>query len=152
MKAAILSDTHGLLRAQVLDQLEEAEHLIHAGDVGDPEILDVLREIAPLTVVRGNVDRGEWAQSLPQSEAVELEGFWIYVLHDLGRLDLDPAAAGFSVVISGHSHRPDVITRGGVLYLNPGSAGPRRFHLPISMAWLYLDGGQVRAELIDLEK
>lgn len=151
MKTGILSDTHGLLRAQVLDSLQGVEHLIHAGDVGDPEILSSLRSIAPLSVVRGNVDTGEWARVLPRTEAIELGGYWIYILHDLGSLDLDPATAGFSVVISGHSHRPEIITRGGVIYLNPGSAGPRRFHLPVSMALLYLEEGDVRAELVELD-
>lgn len=125
-------------------------HIIHAGDVGDPEILDELKTIAPLTAVRGNVDREAWARKLPQTEAIELDGVSIYVLHDLGVLDLKPAAAGFRVVISGHSHVPRQETRDGVLYFNPGSAGPRRFRLPVTVGRLVVESGEVRAEIVTL--
>src|SRR5205807_828884 len=127
----VISDTHGLLRPQALAALRGSALIIHAGDVGDPAILAALGEIAPVFAVRGNVDRGAWANDLPASELVEFEQHSIYVLHDLGELDLDPASAGLHAVISGHSHRPSIETKRGVLYFNPGSAGPRRFDLPI---------------------
>jgi len=130
--------------------LRASGHIIHAGDVGDPEILDELKTIAPLTAVRGNVDREAWARKLPQTEAIELDGVSIYVLHDLGVLDLKPAAAGFRVVISGHSHVPRQETRDGVLYFNPGSAGPRRFRLPVTVGRLVVESGEVRAEIVTL--
>ena len=127
----VISDTHGLLRAEALAALRGSEHIIHAGDVGAPEILDELSATAPVTAVRGNVDKGAWARKLPETEVVELGGISVYVLHDLAQLDLKPEAAGFKVVISGHSHVPKQETREGVLYFNPGSAGPRRFTLPV---------------------
>ena len=124
--------------------------IVHAGDVGDPKILDTLRDLAPVTVVRGNIDGGAWAEALPESERIEAHGFSIYVLHDVNQLDLDPTAAGLSVVISGHSHRPSIRTQDGVLYLNPGSAGPRRFKLPITVARLRLSDSGLAAEHVDL--
>lgn len=127
-----------------------SEHIIHAGDVGKREILDRLAEIAPVTAIRGNIDREAWARKLPETQVVELAGIFIYVLHDLGTIDLKPRAAGFRVVISGHSHVPKQERRGGVLYLNPGSAGPRRFRLPISVGKLIVDGESVRGEIIPL--
>ncbi len=148
----VISDTHGLLRPEAVAALRGCDLLIHAGDVGKPEVLCELRELAPLVAVRGNVDVGAWAESLPKTEVVEIDEQLLYVLHDLGRLDLDPVAASIRVVISGHSHQPAVEERDGVLYLNPGSAGPRRFDLPISLARLELDDGEVRAELVPLEK
>ena len=129
----VISDTHGLLRPEAVKALHGADHIIHAGDVGDPEILDQLRAIAPLTAIRGNVDKSAWARKLPETEVVELGGISIYVLHDLAHLDLKPEASGFKAVISGHSHTPKQETRNGVLYFNPGSAGPRRFKLPICL-------------------
>jgi uncharacterized protein len=127
------------------------ELIIHAGDVGGPEILTALARIAPVIAVRGNVDGGPWADSLPVTEVVERDRHSIYVLHDLATLDLDPAAAGFSAVISGHSHVPNIEDRNGVLFLNPGSAGPRRFKLPVTVARISLAGGRLRADIVDLK-
>ena len=145
----VISDTHGLLRPEALAALRGSSHILHAGDVGDIDILDALKQIAPVTAIRGNIDTDGPAAQLPATEVVELEGRLIYLLHSLADLDLKPEAAGMSVVISGHSHRPKVETRNGVLYLNPGSAGPRRFSLPITVAHLHLDATP-RAEIITL--
>lgn len=147
----VISDTHGLLRVEALEALRGATRILHAGDVGDPGILDDLAELAPVAVVRGNVDRGEWATKLPLTEAVDVGGARAYMLHDVGALDLDPVAAGFALVVHGHSHRPEVRERRGVVYLNPGSAGPRRFKLPVSLARLTVADLRVRAELVTLE-
>jgi putative phosphoesterase len=130
----VISDTHGLLRPEAVAALEGVDLIVHAGDIGNPEIIDELREIAPVHAIRGNVDRGLWADEFSPTEIVDLDGQSLYVLHDLNELDLDPAAAGFRVVISGHTHDPKITEERGVLYLNPGSAGPRRFRLPISLA------------------
>ncbi len=146
--AGVISDTHGLLRPEAATALAGCDLIIHAGDIGKPEVLEALRSIAPVTAIRGNVDR--WAQSLPDSESVEVEGRRLYVLHDLKTLGFDPRAAGFDVVIAGHSHRPDVHERDGVLYLNPGSAGPRRFRLPVAVARLAVSATAVRPTLIEL--
>jgi uncharacterized protein len=146
----VISDTHGLLRPEAMEALRGSEHIIHAGDVGSPEILAALSAIAPLTAIRGNVDKGAWARKLPETEVLELGGVSIYVMHDLAQLDLKPRAAGFSVVVSGHSHVPKQETRDGVLYFNPGSAGPRRFKLPVSIGKLVLQDGSVRGELLAL--
>jgi len=127
-----------------------SERIIHAGDVGDPKILEELGTIAPLTAIRGNIDRDAWARELPETEAVEVAGVCIYVLHDLARLDVRPAVAGFRVVVSGHSHVPKQETRGGVLYFNPGSAGPRRFRLPITIGRLVVERGEVRGEIVTI--
>jgi putative phosphoesterase len=126
----VISDTHGLLRPEAIEALRGAAHIIHAGDIGSPEILIELSAIAPLTAIRGNIDKGAWARKLPETEVLDVAGVSIYVLHNLEQLDLKPKAAGFSVVISGHSHVPKQETRDGVLYFNPGSAGPRRFKSP----------------------
>jgi len=134
----LISDTHGLLRPEVLPVLDGCELIVHAGDVGKPEILESLGTIAPVVAVRGNVDTGEWASRLPLSAVVEAQCVRIYVLHDVHRLNLDPAAAGFGIVVSGHSHKAHRDDRGGVIYVNPGSAGPRRFRLPITLARLDL--------------
>ena len=147
----VISDTHGLVRPEAVRALDGCELIIHAGDVGKPEVLEELREIAPVVAVRGNVDTGRWAKSLPSSEVVEVAGHLLYVLHDLGALDLDPSAAGFRVVISGHSHEPAAQEREGVLYLNPGSAGPRRFDLPICLARLDVRRGDFLPEFVDLD-
>ena len=147
----VISDTHGLLRPEAARALQGVDRIIHAGDVGKPEIPEDLGRIAPLSAVRGNVDRGEWARALPQSEVVEAGGVWIYVLHDISELDLDPLAAGFRAVIYGHSHKPEIYEKGGVLFLNPGSAGPRRFKLPVTIAVLDLQDGILQARLIELE-
>jgi putative phosphoesterase len=145
----VLSDTHGLLRPEALEALRGAEAIVHAGDVGDPSILEALRRIAPVTAVRGNVDRGVLAD-LPASAVLDAGGGSIYVLHDLSDLDLNPRVAGFGVVVSGHTHAPVARESDGVLYLNPGSAGPRRFHLPVSVAMLRVEDGAARAEIIEL--
>jgi len=139
-----------LLRPEAMAALRGAEHIIHAGDVGKPEILQQLGEIAPVTAVRGNIDKGTWALKLPETQVVELSGISIYVLHDLGTLDLKPQAAGFKVVISGHSHVPKQEMRDGVLYFNPGSAGPRRFKLPITVGRIFIENGAVRGEIVTI--
>ena len=130
--------------------MRDSYHIIHAGDVGSPEILDKLSAIAPVVAVRGNIDKAAWARQLPETEVLELAGTSIYILHDLTQLDLKPKAAGFSVVVSGHSHIPTQETRDGVLYFNPGSAGPRRFKLPVALGRLALISGAVQAEIIQL--
>jgi putative phosphoesterase len=146
----VISDTHGLLRPEALEALRGSEHIIHAGDVGAPEILAKLRELAPVTAVRGNVDVEPWAQELLATENVELADVSIYVLHDLKQLDLDPRSAGFAAVISGHTHQHKTERRNGVLYFNPGSAGPRRFRLPISLGRLRIENGAITPELITI--
>ena len=146
----VISDTHGLLRPAAVKALEGAEMIVHAGDIGTQEVLDALRTRAPVVAVRGNNDTGEWARILPETEVVEVGSVALYVLHNVAELDLDPAAAGFRAVISGHSHRPVVATRQGVLFVKPGSAGPRRFKLPVSVARLHIQGEAVAAELIEL--
>lgn len=145
----VISDTHGLLRPEAVEALRGATHIFHSGDVGDISILEELRKIAPVTAICGNIDTHGPTAQLPATEAIELDGHLIYMLHSLADLDLKPEVAGMSVVISGHSHKPAIETRNDVLYLNPGSAGPRRFKLPISVAYLYLDGTP-RAEIITL--
>jgi putative phosphoesterase len=147
----VISDTHGLLRQQAVAALQGSALIVHAGDVGRPEILDELRLIAPVIAVRGNVDHGAWATRLPHSEIVEHEGVRLYVLHILEDLDLDPPTAGFHAVISGHTHRPKMETKDGVLYINPGSAGPRRFDLPVSVGRLMVADGKLRGELVYLQ-
>jgi putative phosphoesterase len=150
IQIGVISDTHGLLRPAAIAALAGSTLIIHAGDVGKPEILTTLREVAPVVAVRGNVDRGAWAWELPETEVVEVEQVRLYVLHDLMMLDLDPTAAGFQAVISGHSHQPSLEHRNGVMYLNPGSAGPRRFTLPISVALLHLKGTFLEAQFVEL--
>jgi uncharacterized protein len=146
----VISDTHGLLRPQAIKALRGSQHIIHAGDVGAPEILEDLSRIAPVTAVRGNIDKDAWAQKLPETEVVEFGKVLVYILHDLSKLDLTPKAAGFGVVIYGHSHTPKQETRDGVLYFNPGSAGPRRFKLPVTLGKLIIDNGSVRSEILQL--
>ncbi len=147
----VISDTHGLLRPEAVEALRGSEHIIHAGDVGAPEILDQLAALAPLTAIRGNIDKGAWARKLPETEVLEVAGISIYVLHDLAQLDLKPHAAGFAAVVSGHSHVPRQDVRDGVLYFNPGSAGPRRFKLPISVGRLIVEDGGVGGEIVTLK-
>jgi uncharacterized protein len=147
----VISDTHGLLRPQAVAALQGSALIIHAGDVGRPEILDQLRRMVPVVAVRGNVDRDAWADRLPMSEIVEHDGVRLYVLHILEDLDLDPPTAGFHAVITGHTHRPKIETRDGVLYFNPGSAGPRRFDLPVSVGRLSMTDGKLSAELVYLQ-
>jgi putative phosphoesterase len=151
MLVGVLSDTHGLLRPQVLEALAGVEHILHAGDVGDIRILDKLREIAPVTAIRGNVDTVGPCAELPATEAIELGDHFLYMVHSIEDLDLNPRAAKIQVVISGHSHKPSITQRDGVLYLNPGSMGPRRFSLPISLALLHLKSESVRAEIVEFE-
>ena len=150
IRIGVISDTHGLLRPEALAALRRSAYIIHAGDVGSPQILRKLAAIAPVTAVRGNVDREAWSRKLPEDAVLELGGISIYILHDLAQLDLQPKAAGFTVVVSGHSHVPKQETRDGVLYFNPGSAGPRRFKLPVSIGKLIIDSGRVRGEIIQL--
>ncbi len=151
MRLGILSDTHGLLRPEVLSALRGVDAILHAGDVGKPEILDALREIAPLTAIRGNIDRSGPCAALPATEAAELGGRLFYLVHALPDLDLNPRAAGIAAVIYGHSHKPSVTWKDDVLYLNPGSAGPRRFSLPITLALLDIEGPILRPELLTLD-
>ncbi len=147
----VISDTHGLLRPEAVEALRGSDHILHAGDVGTPEVLEALARISPVTAIRGNVDTAPWALVLPETEVIEAGSVSIYMLHDLSQLDLKPEVAGFRVVIYGHSHRPKIEERNGVLYLNPGSAGPRRFKLPVSAAKLIIEAGRVRAELVELD-
>lgn len=144
----IISDTHGLLRPEAVEALRGSQHIIHAGDVGALELIEKLAAIAPVTAIRGNVDKGTWAHKLAETEVVEIAGVSIYVLHDLGQLDLKPEAAGFDVVVYGHSHVPKQQTRHGVLYFNPGSAGPRRFKLPVTIGKLKITEGKALGEII----
>jgi uncharacterized protein len=151
MIVGVISDTHGLLRAEAVEALRGSRLILHAGDVGRPEILEELAAIAPVRAVRGNVDKGGWARKLSVTEVVEVGGSHIYVLHNLKELDLSPHAAGFAAVISGHSHQPSQELRNGVLYFNPGSAGPRRFRLPVTLGRLHIANGRVRGEIVSLD-
>ncbi|MGO4882139.1 MAG: metallophosphoesterase family protein [Bryobacteraceae bacterium] len=146
----LISDTHGLLRPEALQALAGSDLIIHAGDVGKPEILDALRAVAPVAAVRGNVDTGAWAAALPATAVAEAGGVLIYVLHDLNELDLNPAAAGFAMVVSGHSHKPGSTEHDGVRYVNPGSAGPRRFKLPVTVARVDLSRQPWEVEFVKL--
>ncbi len=146
----VISDTHGLLRPEAIEALRGSDRILHAGYVGAPEILEVLTKIAPVTAIRGNIDTAAWAKALPVTEVVEAGGVSIYMLHDISKLDLKPEAAGFRVVIYGHSHQPKIEERNGVLYFNPGSAGPRRFKLLVSVGKLTIKAGEVQAELVKL--
>ena len=150
MQIGIISDTHGLLRPEAVKLLRRSHHIIHAGDIGSPEIIPALEQIAPVTAVRGNVDTAAWARRFPATEVVELGGVHIYVIHDLHALDLDPKAAGFGAVISGHSHQPKQEMKNGVLYFNPGSAGPRRFSLPVTVGRLEIENGRVYGTISDV--
>jgi len=152
VRIGIISDTHGLLRPEAVERLAGVHHIIHAGDIGRPEIISALRRIAPTTAVRGNVDRGAWAARYPLTARVTLGGRSFHVLHNLAELDLDPAAAGIDAIVSGHSHRPKVETVDGVIYLNPGSAGPRRFSLPIALATVELAGDAIRPSILDISR
>jgi len=151
LTVGVISDTHGLLRPEALAALTGSDLILHAGDVGGPEVLGPLRELAPVHAVRGNVDRGAWAEALPATEAVEAGRHVFYLLHILEELDLDPAAAGFTAVVTGHSHQPRSEVHGGVLYLNPGSAGPRRFKLPVTVARMRVTAGGLDPEIVELE-
>jgi putative phosphoesterase len=151
-RVGLISDTHGLLRPEALAFLRGSDFIVHAGDIGDAAVLDELRRLAPLTAVRGNNDKGPWARSIAETEVLEVGEVFIYVLHDLGELDVDPVAAGFRVVVSGHSHNPRIEERDEVLYVNPGSSGPRRFRLPITVAELRVAGSSVKARIVELER
>ena len=150
-KIGVISDTHGLVRKSVLKSFKGVDLIVHAGDVGEPKVLDTLQTVAKVHPVRGNVDVGKWTNNLPLTEVVEVGQVYLYVLHDLGSLELDPAAAGFNSVISGHSHIPKTEKRDDILYLNPGSAGPKRFDYPISIAFLYIKGTSIETEIVELK-
>jgi uncharacterized protein len=147
----VISDTHGLLRPSAIAALRGSDVILHAGDVGRPEILEELRAIAPVVAVRGNVDYGDWADGLPQDEVVSFGGHQLYMLHILADLNRNPVKAGISAILYGHSHKPDITERDGVLYFNPGSAGPRRFNLPITVGRLRIRAGRLHPELIDID-
>ncbi|HJU70917.1 MAG TPA: metallophosphoesterase family protein [Paucimonas sp.] len=151
MLIGVISDTHGLLRPQALAALADAAHIIHAGDIGNAEILQQLARIAPVTAIRGNNDTYAWATAIPETQCISIGGTALYVLHDIKALDIDPVAGGVTAVIFGHSHQPSIEMRDGVLFLNPGSAGPRRFHLPVSVARLEIADGTADAEILELE-
>jgi uncharacterized protein len=146
----VVSDTHGLLRPQVLERLHGVDHIIHAGDIGSADVLAALGEVAPVTAVRGNNDRGDWARAVPETAVLRAAGAAIYVLHDIHQLDLDPRNAQMAAVIAGHSHKPLLKSEKGVLYLNPGSIGPRRFRLPVAMGRLVVEEGHVTGEILEL--
>ena len=150
MRIGIISDTHGLLRPEAIKHLARTDHLIHAGDIGAPEVIEGLRKIAPTTAIRGNIDTGEWAKDYPDTELVAIGGRAFYVLHNLKEIKLDPAASGIDVIISGHSHRPKIEMKNGVLYLNPGSAGPRRFKLPIALAIVTLTDRAILPRILEI--
>jgi putative phosphoesterase len=150
MRIGIISDTHGLLRPETVQLLAESDHIIHAGDIGAPEVIEGLRKIAPTTAIRGNVDVGEWASEYRDTELVTLAGRRLYVLHNLKEIKLDPAASGFAVVISGHSHRPKIEMKNSVLYVNPGSAGPRRFKLPTAVAILGFSDDAIVPRIVEI--
>lgn len=150
VRAGLISDTHGLLRPEAIAFLQGSDLIVHGGDICDPALLAELAKIAPVTAVRGNNDKGDWAKRLRETEMLQVGAAWIYVVHDLADLDIDPLAAGVRVVVSGHSHKPRVEERDGVLYVNPGSAGPRRFKLPISVGELIVDGDEVSARTVQI--
>ena len=146
----VISDTHGLLRPQAIEALSGSDFIIHAGDIGSIEVIDQLTKIAPVTAIRGNVDKAPWADSIADEEVLEIDGLNIYIIHNIYDLNFDPLASGFEVVVSGHSHKPNVESRDGVLYVNPGSAGPRRFSLPIAIATLEVNEGNAHAKIVEL--
>ena len=150
MRIGLISDTHGLLRPEALDALAGCAHIVHGGDIGDEAILDALRKLAPVSAVRGNNDREAWARALPAADLVEVDGAHVYVVHDLADLAIEPRAAGVVAVVSGHSHVPRVEARDGVLYVNPGSAGPRRFRLPVTVGELTIVRGRATARIVPL--
>jgi putative phosphoesterase len=149
-RVGVVADTHGLLREAVRNALQGVDLIIHAGDIGSEEVLAALRRIAPVVAVRGNMDRGEWALNLPETEVVAIDETVVYVIHDATRLDLEPAPAGFGAVISGHTHRPGVVRRRGVLFVNPGSAGPHRRNLPVAVAILRVQGRSLEAQVVEV--
>jgi len=151
VRVGLISDTHGLLRPEAVRFLSGCDRIIHGGDIGHARILDELAALAPVTAVRGNNDHGPWAQRIAETELVQIEEVWIYVIHDLNQIDIDPVAAGVHVVVSGHSHQPSIEERGSVMYVNPGSAGPRRFRLPIAAAELIVTGRSVSPRTVELD-
>lgn len=151
MIIGVISDTHGLLRPEAVAALRGSEHIIHAGDIGAPEIIPALEEIAPVTAIRGNIDRDPWTKGFPEVEIVELAGLHFFIIHDLNHLDLNPRAAGFAAVISGHSHQPKQEVKDGVLYFNPGSAGPRRFRSPVTVGRAEVINGKLHAAILNLD-
>ncbi len=150
-KIGIISDTHGLVSQHVVKSFKDVDLIVHAGDIGKPEVLETLQTIARVYPVRGNVDSGKWTDNLPFTEVVKVGQVYLYVLHDINELDLDPATAGFNAVISGHSHIPKIEERNGILFINPGSAGPRRFKYPVSIAFLYIKGTVIETEIVELK-
>jgi putative phosphoesterase len=150
-RIGLISDTHGLLRPEATKFLRGSDFIVHAGDIGHAGILEALAAIAPVSAVRGNNDNGAWAETVPETAVLQVDEVFIYILHNLAELDVDPAGAGFRVVVSGHSHRPMVEERDGVLYVNPGSSGPRRFKLPIAVAELHVANASVQARLVELD-
>ena len=146
----LISDTHGLIRPQALAALEGVERIIHAGDIGKLEVVVALKAIAPVAAVKGTIDSGAWAKRLPNTKLIQVGRTRLFIIHNIKELDRDPVARGYQVVISGHSHKPSVATRDGVLFVNPGSAGPRRFKLPIAVGKLFIDDNRVNAEIIEL--
>ena len=150
LRIGLISDTHGLLRPEAVAFLRGCDHIVHGGDVCEPAVLAQLAALAPVTAVRGNNDKGPWADALRESDLLQLGGVWIYAIHDVAQIDLDPVASGVRVVVSGHSHKPSATEREGVLFVNPGSAGPRRFRLPISAAELWIDGDRVWSRSVEL--
>lgn len=149
-RVGLISDTHGLLRPEAIAFLRGSDFIVHAGDIGDPGVLKELKALAPVTVVRGNNDKARWAKDIAETEVLRIGDILIYVLHNLAQLDLDPVAAGFRVVVSGHSHHPSVEERDGVLFVNPGSSGPRRFRLPVAVGELEIAGPSVKAKVVEL--
>ena len=147
----ILSDTHGLLRPEVEDALAGCDHILHAGDIGNAQVLERLAQIAPVLAVRGNMDYGSWSNSLPVTEMVAIDGIFFYILHDLHHLDLDPAAAGIHMVVSGHTHQPEIFQQDGVTFLNPGSAGHRRFSYPVTFAMVQVKRGIANPRIIEID-
>lgn len=151
MRVGVISDTHGLLRREALEFLKGSALIIHCGDICDPAVIKTLSRLAPVQAVRGNNDKGSWADELPESQTIRLEEVLVYVIHDLAQMRIDPAASGVGIVLCGHSHKPAIVHRDGVTYLNPGSAGPRRFKLPISVAEMMIDRGAVVPRIVELE-
>jgi uncharacterized protein len=151
LRVGVISDTHGLLRPEARAFLRGCAHILHGGDIGSQDILRELSVIAPTTAVRGNNDKGPWARALPETELVPLGPLFVYVIHDLAQLDIEPQAAGVSAIVSGHSHKPLIEERHGILYVNPGSAGPRRFKLPVAVAELSIAGRSVTARIVELQ-
>ena len=151
MRIGVISDTHGLVRPEALSALHDSELLLHAGDIGTPEVLKSLESITSVVAIRGNIDRGAWASHLPDETVVEVKGTRLYLIHNVNDFEHDPRRDAYDIVVSGHSHKPSIRKRDGVLFLNPGSAGPRRFKLPVAIAKIRIDGTNVRSEVIELD-